>query len=189
MVAVIIELTFVFLLIFAKKHSQIANRFLALMLLIIAAWMFWTVSLGIGLNQYFPLLDLLPFTYSLAMGPAIYFYVQKMCWPHKRLNKYILLHFVSVFIEIMVHFSNVFLSHSQNIGFKKTFIFLSIYPLIQLASITSIAAYIYFSFAHLKQFHIFIKNNYSDYVKYQLHWLRRLLIVFICYELCWLPYT
>lgn len=189
LVAVIIELAFVLLLLFGKKQNQAANRFLALMLLIIAAWMFWTVSLGIGLNQYFPILNIIPFTFSLAMGPAIYFYVQKMCWPKQLLNKTVILHFIPVGIELIVHFANVWLSQQTGASFKSTFIFLSIYPLIQFASIISIATYIYFSFKHLKKFHYALKENYSDYVKYQLYWLKRLLIVFIAYELCWLPYT
>jgi len=188
-IAVIIEVTFALLLFFGRKKNQVANRFLSLMLLIIAAWMFWTVSLGLGLNSYFPILNVIPFTYSLAMGPAIYFYVKKLCQPQVKLSKATLWHFLPVCFELLVHFTNVVVADAQGIAFKKTFIFLTVYPLIQLASIASIATYIYYSFRLLKQFDVFLKNNFSDYVKYQLLWLRRLLVVFICYELCWLPYT
>ncbi len=188
-IAVIIEVTFALLLFFGKKQNQVANRFLSLMLMIIAAWMFWTVSLGLGLNHYFPILEIIPFTFSLAMGPAIYFYVKKLCQPQVTLSRSIWWHFLPVAVELSVHFANVLLANAQGIAFKKTVIFLSVYPLIQLASIASIAIYIYFAFRLLKQFDLFLKDNFSDYVKYQLLWLRRLLVVFISYELCWLPYT
>lgn len=189
LVAVIIEVTFAMLLIFAKRKNQAANRFLAIMLLIIAAWMFWTVSLGTGLNQHFPIINLIPFTFSLGMGPAIYFYVVKMCSPTRPLVKSAKWHFLPVVIEVAIHFYNVFISQTQGLPFKETHIFLIVYPVIQLISIFSIAVYIFFANRLLNQFHDFLKANYSDYIKYQMHWLKRLLLLFILYELCWLPYT
>lgn len=189
LVAVIIEVTFAILLLFAKKQNQSANRFLAIMLLIIAAWMFWTVSLGTGLNHYFPVIDLIPFTFSLGMGPAIYFYVVKMCSPTRPLAKTAKWHFLPVALEIAIHFYNVFISQTQGLVFKETHVFLIVYPVIQLISIFSIAVYIFFANRLLNQFHVFLKANYSDYIKYQMHWLKRLLLLFILYELCWLPYT
>ena len=185
----VIGITFALLLILSKRKNQRANRFLGFMILIMTAWIFWVASLDIGLDRYFASINVIPFTFSLALGPCIYFYVKYLCWPTNKGCKHDIWHFSPVLLEILAHIFKVLESQSKGISPEETDIFIIIYPLIQLASLASVAIYFSFSLKQLKQFHLFLKENFSDYYQYQLHWLKRLLIIFVVLEFSWLPYT
>jgi len=188
-VSVVIGMTFALLLIFGPRKNQRANRFLAIILLIVTAWIFWVASIDINLDRYFPIINVLPFTFSLALGPSIYFYVKFLCWPEKEMSLYNYWHFSPVLLEIVAHIFKVLESQSSGPSPEETEVFITLYPFIQLASLISVAVYVIYSLKQLKSFHLFLKENFSDYLKYQLHWLQRLLIIFTILELCWLPYT
>lgn len=188
-VSVVIGITFALLLIFSHRKNQRANRFLGTILLIVTAWIFWVASLDIDLDRYFPIINVIPFTFSLSLGPSIYFYVKFLCWPEKKMNPQGYWHFSPVLLEVVAHYFKVLESQSAGISPEETELFVTVYPIIQLASLISVAFYVVISLKQLKHFHLFLKENFSDYFKYQLHWLQRLLIIFTVLELCWLPYT
>src|SRR6202012_2441356 len=98
--AVFIILTFSLLLWFTRRTDQSANRFLAIALLVVVLWMARLVAIEIGLAAYIPFLNLIPIRFLLALGPLVFFYVLKITRPDYRFNRWDLLHFVPLLLEI-----------------------------------------------------------------------------------------
>ena len=60
------------------RHNRLANRFLALLLIVIAMRMFPYIIGYAGYYDAYPWLSFLPYDASLAFGPLLYFYVRTL---------------------------------------------------------------------------------------------------------------
>lgn len=189
LVSIVIGLTFACLLFLTRRSNQAANRFLALVLLIMAAWIFWVANIDIRLENYFPRLNWIPFTYSLALGPALYFYVRKLCRPEFRFRAIHLWHFSPVLLELGVHLFELAQSYQQGIRIHRTTAFYTFNPVLQFLAISSVTAYSLLAVQEIRRFHRWLADHYSNYLQYQLHWLRRLLILFALLWISWIPYV
>jgi putative ABC transport system permease protein len=149
-------LNFALLLGFTKRVSRSANRFLALALAVMALWMARISAIDI----------LLPFQFSLALGPLIFFYVLKLTQPEYKFSLKDALHLIPTLLEQAM---------LQN-------------PLLPLLAVISIVSYLYCSHRLIERFYRRIKFNGGDRYRYQLQWLHRLLTAFGLLCLLWIPY-
>lgn len=157
----------------AKKPNRSANLFLALALTTTVLWMILILGIDIGPDNYFIHWSRLPLLYMLVAGPFIYFYVLKLtCQEYKIGHRYLL------------HFSPLVLALSAQILLNQ---FDSI---LQLPA--SIIAVIYLWAANrlIDKYYRRLKfNEASDRYRYELRWLRRILISMGLSWLLWVPFT
>jgi ABC-type antimicrobial peptide transport system permease subunit/AraC-like DNA-binding protein len=157
----------------AKKPNRSANLFLALALTTTVLWMILILGIDIGPDNYFIHWSRLPLLYMLVAGPFIYFYVLKLtCQEYKIGHRYLL------------HFSPLVLALSAQILLNQ---FDSI---LQLSA--SIIAVIYLWAANrlIDKYYRRLKfNEASDRYRYELRWLRRILISMGLSWLLWVPFT
>ena len=99
-----IAFTLAFLLWFARKSNQAANRFLAITVAIATIWIGQTEAIDLKLFRYNSIWGLLSLHYSLAIGPLLYFYVQQIIYPEYKFRRQDLLHFVPVLLELSFYF-------------------------------------------------------------------------------------
>lgn len=187
--SVFIGVTFGCLLIFAKRTNQSANRFLGYATLIIVTWNIWMLNIGFNIYFYFPILYLIPLTFSLALGPCIYFYTKKISDAAYLITKKKLLHFAPVLIEIILYYSMAIDAYNKETPFFETFSFSFLLPIIQFLALVSVVVYCVFSLKEIRKFHYWLNNNFSNASKYNLDWLYRLLTLFGILWVLWLPYS
>ncbi len=187
--SVFIGLVFGLLLIFTKRINQKANRYLGGLALIIVFWNVWVLSLDLDIFRYSPKFYLIPLNFSLALGPLFYLYIKKMTNPEWSLSKKYGVHFLPLLFELIVHVILCREALEKGISATDTTAFYTLIPAVQLLAIISIVVYCYHGLSLLKKYHIWLKANYSNDNKYNLHWLYRLTIIFATFWLMLVPYT
>jgi ABC-type antimicrobial peptide transport system permease subunit/AraC-like DNA-binding protein len=187
---IFIGLTFALLLWFTRRINRTANRFLALALTTIVLWMVWLLGIDVRLDTYFPRWSWLPLQFSLALGPLIYFYVLKISRPEYKFRWKDLLHFSPLLLELGAQALEVRDSIKTGAATHDTQTFQQLNPVLQLLTFISVITYLYGSFRLIERFYQRLKfNNVSDRYRYELRWLRNLLMGFGLLWLLWIPFT
>ena len=173
-------LLFVLLLMFTKRSDQAANRFLGLALAIVVLWMMALPlpAINIRHHSYFTYWNSPP-QFSLILGPLIYFYVLKKTRPEYSFRQRDLIHFSPLFLELVVWF----LQTKQN-----TLAVKQLNTVLLSLAFISIIVYLCWSYNLVKTFRRWLKFNADGQDKYQLRWLRHLLVVFGITWLLWMSF-
>ncbi len=189
LISIIIGITFGLLLILVRRINHKANLFLGFVPIIIALWNSWVLGIDFKLYDSIGYLNLVPLQYSLALGPCVFFYTKYITDRSFNFKKKHLIHFVPVFIELIVSIVQGFESIEKGIPNYNTVMFSVISPLLQLGSIISVILYSLYSLKAIKNYHSWIKDNYSNEHLYNLSWLYRLFIILAVLWFLWVPYT
>ncbi|MCR8561582.1 ABC transporter permease [Mucilaginibacter sp. BJC16-A38] len=185
---IFVGLTFALQLWFTKRISRAANRFMALALVTVVLWIIREVGIEMGPGTDFPHWSWLPLQFSLALGPLMYFYVLKITRPEYKLSWTDLLHFGPLLLQQGALVLEIKESMRAGAATYDTLIFRQLNPLLQLLAFISVAAYLYWSFKLIERFYQRLKfNDVSDRYRYELQWLRRLLMGFGVLWLLWIP--
>jgi putative ABC transport system permease protein len=188
--AIFIGLTFTLLLWFTGKSNRGANRFLAAALAVVVLWIAHLLAIDIRLAAYIPFWGRLPLQFSLALGPLIYFYVLKITRPEYKFRWKDLLHFSPLLLQQGILALEIRESIRTGAATYHTLTFQPLNPILQLLAFISVATYLYRSFRLIERFYQRLKfNNVSDRYRYELRWLRNLLIGFGLLWLLWIPVT
>lgn len=187
-ISVIIAITFAFLLITSRHVNKQANRFLAAILFIVAFWNSSLLVLELNIYKYAIGIIWVPLTYTLALGPCLYFYVKYLTNTDVIFKQKIWPHFIPMVIQVGLFLAQVFIAIPQVKGYFQTQLFQTLDPIVNLLAIISLLIYGYFSRTHIMQYHEWIQENYSHYHRYHLNWLIRLSSVFLLFVVIWLVY-
>ncbi|QEM08510.1 ABC transporter permease [Mucilaginibacter rubeus] len=182
--AVFISLTLSLFLWIAPKENQSANRWLAILMAIVALWMIRILSADIDLVKYNALWSRLPLRFSLAIGPLIYFYLRQIAQPKYTFRRKDLLHFIPVLPEISFQ---VFAA-IQNVNTGDA-IYSKYNTALQLLAFLSVAIYLYLSYTQINEFYQNKKFNGGDRYRNELLWLERSVTVLGMLWLLWIPFT
>lgn len=188
MASVFIGLTFSLLLIFSKRINKTANQFLGLASFVIVLWNVWVLSHDLDFFRYAPKFYLIPLNFSLALGPLIYFYTKSISNFGFDFAKRDWLHIIPVAFELLIHIIISIEAVQKNILATSTNAFFTWIPLIQLLAILSVVMYSFYALREIRMYHKWLKENYSNAHRYNLHWLYRLLLVFAIFWMLWIPY-
>lgn len=187
-VALIISLTLGFLVLFSRDKNRKAKYFLAALMFIIAFWNASILSLDLNIYRYALGIIWVPMTYTLALGPCFYFYVHYTTDTKYQQNPTIWFHFIPVALEVMLFLIEVFQGLPQGIGYFETSIFKTFDPLINGLAILSFVIYGFFARQKIREYHEWVKSNYSHFHRYNLNWLYRLNSAFLILLAFWLFY-
>jgi len=181
-------LIFALQLCFTKRINRTANRFLALALVTIVLYLARILGIDIGLSAYFPDWSRLPLQFSLALGPLIYFYVLKITWPAYKFRWKDLLHFSPLLLELGAQVLEVRESIKTGAATYETPAFHQLNPILHLLVFISVSTYLYACHRQIESFYRGLKFNQGDRYRYELRWLRNLLLVFGLLWLLWIPF-
>ncbi len=188
--AIFVGLTFSLQLWFAKRTNRDANRFLAVALLIVVLWQIWVLGIDIRLDAYFARWSWVPLQFLLGLGPFIFFYVRKITQPKRSFVWRDLLHFSPFLLEQGFLLLQMRESISTGAATYNTSVFQKFNPVLQLLTLISVVAYLYWSFKLIERYYQGLKfNNAGDRYRYELRWLHRLLAGFRLLLLLWIPYA
>jgi len=182
-------LLFAGLLFWVRRLNRRANRFLALVLLVMSGWMCWVLAIDIHLGRYFPHWSWLPLQFSLAIGPLIFFYVRLLLGHTRKLKPKDLWHFLPLLAEQAGLIAEITESRRTGAATYNTAAFAAISPALQLLALVSVLAYLGLSIRLLRNYHRRLQEQFSDAERYQYRWLQRLLTGFGVLWLLWAPFT
>jgi len=187
---IFIGLTFAWQLWFTKNSNRAANRFLALALLTIVSWMTWVLGVDARLENYFPYWSWLPLQISLAIGPLIYFYVLRLTRPEHKFRRKELLHFGPLLLQLGMLILEIREGIRTGAATYNTLLFGQTDWILHLSVCVSVITYIYLILKLIERFyHRAQFNSVSDRYRYELKWLRNILIGFGLLCLLWIPVT
>jgi AraC-like DNA-binding protein len=186
--SVVIAITFGFLLVFSSHATKRADRFLAAVVFTVAFWNSSLLILELDIYQFMIGIIWIPFTYTLALGPCLYFYVKYLTITDLTLKQKIWPHFIPMLIQVGLFLVQVFIAIPQAKGYFQTQLFKVVDPIVNVLAILSLLIYGCFTRAHIFKYHQWVQENYSHYHRYQLNWLIRLSSVFLLLMVVWLVY-
>ncbi|AYL97952.1 FtsX-like permease family protein [Mucilaginibacter celer] len=181
--------TFILLLLFGRKETRAANRFLAAALAIAVLWIARILAIDIQLESYVRLWSLLPMQFSLALGPFVFFYVLKTTQPEYQFRRADLLHFGPLLLELSVYVMAAVENIKTGVPAYRTQIFQQLNPVLQLLAFISVAIYLYRSRTQIELFYRQQKFTGSDRLRYGMRWLHNLITGLGLLWLLWIPLT
>lgn len=184
----IIAMTFGLLILFTPSSNKRADCFLALILFIVALWNASILVLDLNIARYAVGIIWVPLTYSLALGPCLYLYIQSLIETDKLTKSKVWPHFVPVMIEITLFATQVFIGIPERKGYYQTELFRVVDPVVTGLAIISLMVYGYCGMNKIQNYHQWVKNNYSHYHRYNLNWLLRFTSVFMIFLVIWLTF-
>jgi putative ABC transport system permease protein len=182
--AVIISLTLSLFLWIAPRENQPANRWLAVLMTVVALWIIQLLAADINLAKYVPLWNRLPLRFSLAIGPLLYFYVRQVTRPKYIFRRKELLQFIPLLPELSVQvFAAVQSIHTGQAIYNK------LNPVFQLLAFLSVVIYLYLCHVQIDRFYQKKQFRGGDRYRNELLWLHRLLAGIGILWLMWIPFT
>lgn len=187
-IALIIAVTFGLLLLFSRRQNKKADRYLALVLFIVALWNLSILILDLYLYRFAAGIIWVPVSFTLALGPCYYFYIRFLTDFEFDQNLKIWPHFIPVLFEVFLFLIEVFQGIPQNKGYFQTETYFIFEPIITALAICSFLIYGYLGRKRIQQYHHWVEQNYSNYHRYNLNWLLRLSTLFIILVAFWMGY-
>lgn len=184
--SIIAQGIFVSLLLFIYPRNASANIFLGLLLLSFSLWLCDTFFRLALVYQQDPNYYFLPIYYSFAFGPLLYFYTLALTSQQFRFKSIYLVHFIPSFFQGTLY---LFLQ-LQSYDFRYWFWFEVHRPYTYNFefnfSLLSLFIYTLWAIFRVRDYQIWLKNNYSELSKINLNWLKlvQVLIAVLC--LVWL---
>ncbi|MDZ7935898.1 MAG: hypothetical protein U5M51_13235 [Emticicia sp.] len=173
------------LLWFSSQNKQ-SNRFLALLIFTIALWLIDHFLRIADIYRQNANLYFLPIFYSFAFGPLIYFYVKSLINQSFSFQGKDYLHFLSVAFQAGLY---LFLT-TKNYDFKNWYwvnIHQSVTYKIEFdGTFISMLIYLILSISLLKNYQIYVANNFSETSQIRLNWLKVILIILVVLCVQWL---
>ncbi|MEO0733898.1 MAG: helix-turn-helix domain-containing protein [Bacteroidota bacterium] len=177
---------FAALILLFKAENKRANRYMALLILLLSCWLcdaFFRVG---GIYEQRPDLYFLPIYLSLGFGPLIYHYTKALTRGDFIFRPQDTLHFIPVLLQFAAY---VFLQ-SQDYGFRRDFWFEVHRPytfdLELILSFVSLLLYLLAGRRLLLRYKDRIDNNFSSVARITLSWLRSLHLLLGSLVLLWL---
>ncbi len=167
---------FAALLLFITPNNKSANRFLGLLLLAFSLWLIDSFYKTGRLYRQDPDFYFQPIFYSFAFGPLLFFYVKKLTNSAFRLKKHHIWHFLPVIIQGSLYWFLFFQDYPFRRWFWENIHNPVTYNLEFDLTLLSLLIYMLFSVRLLKNYRLFLENNYSEFSKIDLWWLRFLLL-------------
>jgi AraC-like DNA-binding protein len=167
---------------FRTRRNVTANRYLALLIISVAALITPYIIGYAGFYDKWPWLSFAPFSYTLAFGPLIYFYTLSLVGakPERALW-----HFAPVLIQFFAY-ALVFPLPLETKNWWDGFAHADfISPLFEFATLVSIAAYGVAALKHYRAYCFWLDENRTDGIDFDPSWIRNFLVVLACVAVIW----
>jgi AraC-like DNA-binding protein len=170
-------------------RNRLANRLLALLLIVITLRLLPYIIGYAGYYDAYPWLSFLPYNLSLAIGPLLYLYVMSLFSGSATLPKSWVWHLLPVALQL-AYYSAIF---PQPLAFKNdwnaTIHVPFTLPVEQLATFVSIGCYWARSYLHYRQYQHWLADNVSDREEHHVVWVRNFLIALALTLIVWMGFV
>lgn len=170
------------LLIYQKHRQLYANRFLAILMLVISLILFYMLYNDLAFYEYFPYLLKLPLAFAFTAGPLIFLYTKYLTHPKLRFKRTEFLHFVPALLFALQTIPNFWTdpnilinNHKMTEEVLAPGAYLLLNWGISLHALIYISLSLHFIFIYRKS----LNNYFTNVEKIKLDWLRNLIFMFM----------
>jgi AraC-like DNA-binding protein len=185
----ILQIFLIASVLFIKHNNTLANKLLALTLIVLNFQFLWVMVIDVNLDTIFPWTISFPYSYILAVGPLIYFYTKSVTNIHFKLTADLYMHFIPVIFEVICEVTSIVLAKQQDVLIFKTSFFFFYKPVEQVLGTVSIYLYINKSLFLIDQHQNWVLGNLSNTKDITLKWLQTLLFNYRILWLMWIPFV
>ena len=182
---VIAQGLFAALILSTSKVNKLANRFLSLLLLSFSLWLIDSFYKVAEVYQQDPEFYFQPIFYSFAFGPLIFFYVKSITNSSFQFSKKDCIHFVPVLLQTGLYWFLTFQPYSYKLWFWETIHFPITYSLEFNLTLISMVIYLGFSIRLLVRYQKWLEDQFSEFSKIHLNWLKILLTIMLVLCVFW----
>ncbi|MEL7424139.1 MAG: AraC family transcriptional regulator [Bacteroidota bacterium] len=177
------------ILFFRRGDRKLANRFLSITIFAVNMHLFYLMVLDTNLDNFFPFLLWVPYSFLTAVGPLILFYTKALTDQDFSIAKISSKHFVPLAVEIGLQVIMIGQGILSGELFYNTPLYFSVTPLIYFGAAASIFYYLRMSIRIINNHQAWVLSNFSNLKEVTLTWLRKLIVYYRLLLLVWVPFV
>lgn len=177
------------ILFFRQGNRKLANRFLSLTICIVNIHLAYLMVLDTNLDNLFPFLLWIPYSFLTAIGPLIFFYTKALTDLDFSISKINFKHFIPVVVEVGFQAIMIVQSILSHELFYNIPLYFYVTPLICLLAAASVFYYLHLSLGIINNHEDLVLRNFSNLKEVTLIWLRKLVIYYRLLWIVWVPFV
>lgn len=177
------------LLFFKRSDRSLANRLLSATMLSINLHLAYLMVLDTNLDNLFPPLLWIPYSFLSATGPLLFFYTKALTNVEFRFSRIPWIHFVPVMIELALQAIQVVYSIRIQQLFYNTPFYFYVTPLQYGWAAVSILYYLRLSLQVINTHEVWALKNFSNLKQITLTWLKKLIVYYRFLWVVWVPFA
>ncbi|MEO0876838.1 MAG: AraC family transcriptional regulator [Bacteroidota bacterium] len=177
------------ILFFRRGDRKLANRFLSITVFAVDMHLFYLMVLDTNLDNFFPFLLWVPYSFLTAVGPLILLYTKALTDQDFSIAKISSKHFVPLAVEIGLQVIMIGQGILSGELFYNTPLYFSVTPLIYFGAAASIFYYLRMSIRIINNHQAWVLSNFSNLKEVTLTWLRKLIVYYRLLLLVWVPFV
>ncbi len=177
------------ILFFRQRDRKLASRFLSLTICIVNVHLTYLMVLDTNLDNLFPFLLWIPYSFLTAIGPLILFYTKALTDVDFGILKIDGKHLIPVVVEVGLQVIMIVQSIRSRELFYNTPLYFYVTPLIYLWVAGSIFYYLRLSLGIISNHEVWVLRNFSNLKEVTLIWLRKLIIYYRLLWIVWVPFV
>lgn len=177
-------------ILFSKQGDRhLANRFLSLTIVIVNIHLTYLMVIDTNLDNLFPFLLWIPYSFVAAIGPLILFYTKALTDMDFGISKINVKYFIPVLVEFGLYSIMIIQSILNNELIYNTPLYFYVTPLLYLWAAGSIFYYLRLSLGIINNHEVWVLRNFSNLKEITLTWLRKLIIYYRLLWIVWVPFV
>ena len=177
------------ILFFKSGDRPLPNRILSITILIVNLHLTYLMVLDTNLDNFFPFLLWIPYSYLTAIGPLIFFYTRALTDTDFDISTIRNKHFIPPIIEVGLQAIMIAQAIRNDKLFYNTPFYFYVTPLLYLWAAGSIFYYLRLSLATVNTHEAWLLKNFSNLKEITLTWLKKLIVYYRLLWLLWVPFV
>jgi AraC-like DNA-binding protein len=177
------------ILFFRQGENHLANRLLSTTIVIVNLHLTYLMVLDTNLDNLFPFLLWIPYSYLTAVGPLIFLYTKALTDRQFRISGIGSRHFVPVMAEVGLQIVMIVQAISNDGLFYNTPPYFYVMPFVYAWAIGSIFYYLNLSVVNITNHETWALKNFSNMKEITLTWLEKLIRYYRLLWSVWMPFV
>jgi AraC-like DNA-binding protein len=176
------------ILFFRQRDQPLANKLLSFTVVVVNLQLTYLMILDTNLDNLFPGLLWIPYSFLTAIGPLIYYYTRALTGARFHLPE-IYKHFIPAMIELGLQLIIIAYSIRHDQLYYNTPFYFYVAPMIYAAAAVSIFHYLRMSLKIIRNHENWVLKNYSNLKEITLKWLQKLIEYYRLLWIVWVPFV
>jgi AraC-like DNA-binding protein len=177
------------ILFFRRGDQPLANKLLSITIVIVNFHLTYLMVLDTNLDNLYPFLLWIPYSYLTAAGPLIFYYTKSLTDMDFKTSGISIKHFIPVMIEFALQVIQIIYSILNNQLYYNTPFYFYVSPLLYAWTAVSILYYLRLSLGVINNHEAWVLRNFSNVKEITLKWLQKLIVYYRVLWIVWVPFV
>lgn len=177
------------ILFFRHRDRPLANKLLSITIVIVNFHLTYLMVLDTNLDNLYPFLLWIPYSYLTATGPLIFYYTKSLTDMDFKTSEISIKHFIPVIVEFGLQVIQIIYSIQNNQLYYNTPFYFYVSPLLYAWTAASILYYLRLSLAVINNHEAWVLRNFSNVKEITLKWLQKLIVYYRVLWIVWVPFV